>query len=63
MTYRDQVLKLPFLIVDPEFLSMFSFPLRSRRSGGCPEESELCRVERGNGNEDSSEMKVRLENS
>lgn len=29
VTYDDQIFKLPFLIVDPEFLDMFSFPLRS----------------------------------
>ena len=29
VTYGDQIFKLPFLIVDPEFLDMFSFPLRS----------------------------------
>ena len=29
VTYGDQVFTLPFLIVDPEFLDMFSFPLRS----------------------------------
>lgn len=29
VTHGDQVLKLPFLIVDSAFLSMFSFPLRA----------------------------------
>ncbi|MYC12447.1 MAG: FtsX-like permease family protein [Gemmatimonadetes bacterium] len=29
ITYGDQIFKLPFLIVDPEFLDMFSFSLRS----------------------------------
>ena len=29
VTYGDQVFTLPFLIVDPEYLDMFSFPLRS----------------------------------
>ncbi|MDE2890856.1 MAG: ABC transporter permease [Gemmatimonadota bacterium] len=29
VTYGDEVFKLQFLIVDPEFLSMFSFPLRA----------------------------------
>ncbi|MCY3869886.1 MAG: ABC transporter permease [Gemmatimonadetes bacterium] len=29
VTYGDQIFKLPFLIVDPEFLDIFSFPLRS----------------------------------
>ncbi len=29
VTYGNQIFKLPFLIVDPEFLDMFSFPLRS----------------------------------
>ena len=29
VTYGEQIFKLPFLIVDPEFLDMFSFPLRS----------------------------------
>ena len=29
VTYGDQVFQLPFLIVDPEFLDMFSFPLRA----------------------------------
>ena len=29
VTYGDQIFKLPFLIVDPEFLDLFSFPLRS----------------------------------
>ena len=29
VTYGEQIFKLPFLIVDPEFLDMFSFTLRS----------------------------------
>ncbi|MDE0556664.1 MAG: ABC transporter permease [Candidatus Poribacteria bacterium] len=29
VTYGDQIFKLPFLIVDPEFLDIFSFSLRS----------------------------------
>ena len=29
VTYGEQIFKLPFLIVDPEFLDIFSFPLRS----------------------------------
>ncbi len=28
VTYGEQIFKLPFLIVDPEFLDLFSFPLR-----------------------------------